>query len=660
MGIYNCRECIEKDINNVNELIINNKLFSSESQQNPNLTSREESLKEIKEIEKEKNEINNETRKKLLKINKNPSQENQINYNNLEKEEKENNTLLKNESNKINDINNEINSNKTMEKESKVDIENNKIITGKNDDMKKISDQMEKQKIIELQNEQILAQQKIIEQYEQQKLLYEKQQLELEQAQLKIKEQQSQLDDDLEPKDTDIILQEEEKRNNQEKEKNNQEHEINNQPQVINNNQNVSRENPQNKLIYQISPNKEKSPLKTSPNIKNIEISKKQNVENKQVSNLSPQQYIMNSQQKEPLIDQEKTEEEELQMEFSQDAQRQQINQGIMQQDDREEIRSYERDELKDETNDYHHYQSQKFKIETYEPVEQEVKNENSDNFYEDDNETEKKNSYKNEDISNKKEIKLEPEDNVNLKRKIIPQQIYNNNLRNKKKSGPEDSGKKKVNFKNRSSVEKDKKLLKIKNVKESGPKDSKRRDQQEEDENDDDGEDEDEDEDDEEISDHQELQNQRQEKAFKNNKGINLEKQYYVYNNPIVGAIGNAILNQENYNVNVNINNQNNFINPAIGQFNQNIYQNRNYIPSNLSLKPKFLPPKIVDINNPGAYNEGNNNLQNIAYAANQINNGIQSYGNNVNLGPYLNGVNTINFAMANQPLIYQNNNQV
>jgi len=369
----------------------------------------------------------------------------------------------------------------------------------------------------------------------------------------------------------------------------------------------------------------------------------------------------MNSQQKERLIDQEKTEEEELQMEFSQDAQRQQINQEYNQQDDREEIKSYERDELKDGSNDFYHYQSQKFKIETYEPIEQDGKNENSDNFYEDDNETEKKNISKNEDFSIKKEIKFEPEDNVNLKRQKIPQQIYNNNLRNRKKSGPEDNSKKKVNLKNKSSVEKvrkNMKILKIKNVNESGPKDSKRREQQkeDEDENDDEGEEED----DEEISDHQESQNQIQEKAFKNNIGINLEKQYYVYNNPIVGTIGNDILNQENYNVNLNINSQNNFINPAIGQFNKNLYQNRNYFPSNIGLNPQLFPQKIVDINNQGAYNEGKNNIQNIAYADNQINNGIQSYGNNVNLGPYLNGVNPINFSMSNQPFIYQNNNQV
>ena len=149
MGIYNCRECIEKDINTSNELIVNNKLFSNYSQQNPNLTSREESLKEIKEFENEKNEINNEESPKF------PNDENQKNYYNLKKEEKENNILLKNELNKINDINNEIASNKTMEKEFKEDFENNKNVTEKNDDMKKNSDQMEKQKIIELQNDQI-------------------------------------------------------------------------------------------------------------------------------------------------------------------------------------------------------------------------------------------------------------------------------------------------------------------------------------------------------------------------------------------------------------------------------------------------------------------------------------------------------------------------
>ena len=60
MGNFNCIECIKRDVNNKNELIISNR-YSHEFNQDNSLDSRNEKLK-INDLEKEKR-INNKEEK---------------------------------------------------------------------------------------------------------------------------------------------------------------------------------------------------------------------------------------------------------------------------------------------------------------------------------------------------------------------------------------------------------------------------------------------------------------------------------------------------------------------------------------------------------------------------------------------------------------------
>ena len=207
MGNYNCRECLDKDITSINELLINNK-ENSNINNNKEIArnSRTERLKSIqlKKVNKDNNnnkkEMNNDQNSLLNKM-KNENNIYQIKYNDLIKEERDNNILLKKELNKINNIkitnSPEQKLNQVDEKETSAHNQNNNL--NKNDigNLKKRSNSEmnsnEQQKLIELQKEQILAQQKIIEQYKKQQLLYEQQQLQLQKAKSKIKEQQNQL-----------------------------------------------------------------------------------------------------------------------------------------------------------------------------------------------------------------------------------------------------------------------------------------------------------------------------------------------------------------------------------------------------------------------------------------------------------------------------------
>ena len=235
MGNYNCRGCIERDINNTSELLINNKVFSNET--NEECNTRNERLKSFKSNEKEKenNNIQNvETdisvgKKELIKKMKNKNETNQYSLNDLKKEERENNILLKNELDKIKDIGaNSNRNNETLdikkENENNINNEIKNEISNKEDykldnNQKKESENiinkesLEQQKIIENQKETILEQQKIIEQYKQQQLLYEQQQMQLQEAQLKIKEQQNQLEN-LEPQN-DIVINKQQQLNNE-------------------------------------------------------------------------------------------------------------------------------------------------------------------------------------------------------------------------------------------------------------------------------------------------------------------------------------------------------------------------------------------------------------------------------------------------------------
>ena len=121
MGNYNCKECVERDINSINELIINNRFTSSKKNQDDTKNLKDEKLRETnpndQERDTENNIINNiETdvsirRNALLKKKK---KNEDSNYNNsIRSKKQENNDLLPNEMNNINDP--EMNQNKNNE-----------------------------------------------------------------------------------------------------------------------------------------------------------------------------------------------------------------------------------------------------------------------------------------------------------------------------------------------------------------------------------------------------------------------------------------------------------------------------------------------------------------------------------------------------------------
>ena len=165
MGNYNCQECVDKEVNIINELLLDNKLFPNSpiDQDNPNVShaSRIRNLRASKEDLKRVIESTNLS-------------EEQKNY--VQKIIKEN-------------------SNDFFESPGKNTI---KLRIGQNknhgENINNINENdisQEQQKIIESQKEQILAQQKIIEEYKKQQFL-------LEQKQNKLKEEEKNLKKEIE------------------------------------------------------------------------------------------------------------------------------------------------------------------------------------------------------------------------------------------------------------------------------------------------------------------------------------------------------------------------------------------------------------------------------------------------------------------------------
>ena len=148
MGNYNCKDCLEKNASSINEMLINTELFRNESDQDITRNTRSDRLKILKSTNTSQN---NE------KINV------EKNINKLRKEERDNNILLKNELNKIKDI----------------DIE-----------VQKINNSNEVNKLIEKQRKKILEQKKIIDEYKTKESLFEKQKEEKEQKQKMIRQKQ--------------------------------------------------------------------------------------------------------------------------------------------------------------------------------------------------------------------------------------------------------------------------------------------------------------------------------------------------------------------------------------------------------------------------------------------------------------------------------------
>ena len=645
MGSYNCKECIERDINNANELLINKAFFSSDL--NNEYNPRDERLKLEKESENNavnNLEINSSLRQKLLlKKSNNENEKNQNYLNYLQKEERENNILLKNELNKIKNINN-IESNNSVKNNEDIKENESKEENHENNDIKNeliISEEIskEQQKKINQQKEQILNQQKLIEQYEQQQLYYEQQKLQLQEAQLKIQQQLSELQGPESP-DFDAHSQ-------------NQEKIVEYSPKFIQN----KTPNHQQVQSAKTSP----SPILKKINLNQQledkiqdQIQEKDNEIEKQKVGLNPnnQESGQTDEQEKENQDEdnqrENGHEEDNQEEDNQDEDNQEEdnqnedNQG-------EEIYGYEKvddlDEIDDKDANYYH--SQKFKIETYEPIEQGTKNENSDNYDISEN-YENENINKGKDIHSKKEKNLEPEDNLQLeKRKPMILKTNNKNksfyeLIKKREDGPKDSGKKNVDFKDKETFKKEREknrefLLKMK-IREEGPRDSKKK-----------------------LKEYQKENNENEDqdgnKPIISNQPAAYIGQKNNISNPIDGSISKVILNNNNYNTGIN---QNNFNNNANFQTNYNfvnngiisslqlpqqyINQNNIYIPQEMDLNQQ-----IIDSQNLEIYNVGDN----------EIKNEMQQYRNAATFGPYINEIDQFNVAMSADPVIHHNDNK-
>lgn len=565
MGNYNCRECIEKDLSNAKELIINNKIVSSGNESNQEANNSRTDLlnalksNDLKEVKQEKlngnNIINNANKDKsivkkvLLKKEKNENSK--INsMNKIKKEERENNILLRAELEKINDINDmEIVSNKNNGEENE-----------KNKDINNIA--QEQQKLIELQKEQILSQQKIIEQ----------QQMQLKEAQLKIQEKKAQLL--------------------------NQKIEINN-----NNNDNVST-----KEVPETNNKNEDEILAYNEEMQNQE-------QNGQNANEQFEYY------------------ENIQMNQSYNQEMYPI----------EDIKNYEKiDNFDDiEDRDMHPYQSQKFKIETYEPIEEGNGNETYD-VNDNDNYNDFENKNSNEERYIKREKNLAPKDTMkNLKSKSISKIIKSKVILeeiNRKENGPKDSsGKKNININFRGTFEGKKEsneeLMQKDRIKEYSPRDIESK-----------------------VEDNNKKPKNKKTKKNKNKIGeeyiilkgdINYVNDQENHNyNPISMKVSNTVLNNELYDES-DIKNQNKFNSQSklenyitnqiipISNFNEinqiNVYDS----PEEQNESPRFN--EIVETQNQPIYNEDNN---------------IQSILHEVNLGNY---INQNNESVPNE--IYSNN---
>ena len=667
MGHYNCRECIERDRSSINELLINNNYFPNNSNQKK--VNKEVILDLEKNFNKENKEnkdnidnckTNDSVRQKLLyKKNNNTNEKGQNQYNNMQKEERENNILLKNELNKIKNLNNieEISSVKNNEeiKENELNEENNENIDVKKEQQIEEDITKKQQELIEEQKETILNQQKIIEQYEQQN--YEQQQLKLQEAQLKLKEQQLQLKlKELEFQGLDTDSKKQEKN-------------------LKKSSSNIKLKSPQQKL--NISSNKS-SPRKKIIKINFNQPEPPQLKENNlaQIKFKDEDKQRIDGQQEELGINKEEENEKDNKVYDNHEEENQedenQVFEGYVKVDDLDEI----------EDRDPNYCHSLKFKIETYEPIEQDQKNENSENDDIGEN-TEKENSLKNKEINSKREENLEPLDNPNTEERIrvISKSKSNNNkdfyeIIKKREEGPKDSSNKIANFQFRGTFRKEREknrefLQKIKKRK-SGPKDSKKK-----------------------VKKNNKNYNKcnlnefqyhkkkyyprdkKREEPLNSDCGNNAEigyiKQYNnIITNPIASAINNEVLNNDNYDTEINLNNYN-VNNNIISNNNNKNYQtkyfvNNNNIPS-VEFPQRFLYPndnnvfvrqdmdvepqgespkfnKIVETQNMGNFNEANENgeIQ-------------QQYRESDKYGPYVDQMDGFNFTMSSDPIIYHNN---
>ena len=416
-------------------------------------------------------------------------------------------------------------------------------------------------KIIESQKEKIIAQEKLIEEYKYKQNLLEKWQEQLEQTQTKIREQQSLLNlQGIENNKTYMI------------------------PYITQNDEDI-----ENNEIIKTSPTdmtgfkKKLMPSKSTPK---LQIG---------VRNIKNDYNFLNLDKFERTL--------ETKSNFN--------NERIYQNDEGqiEENDNYERvDDFDEEDDDKinQQRQSQRFKIETYEPIEVGNKNENDEII---------KDYKKNENLF------LEPRDSTKLNQKkgSIPKSNYNKkntkkiyDKMNKRDKGPRDSGNSGIKINFRGTFE-NKNMNNI-NI---GPRDSKRKNDNE----------------------------------FNYNMD-NIEIPYIIDNNDVIGKNKIKNNNDDDEVKEVLIEQQEQFNNE---QKNMNIFKNNNniYIPNDYFFNQQQESPKFNS-----RYNESmNSSMQNEENI--EMKTEIGKYRNAETYGPYLNEADDINVVISADHINYNRDNQ-
>ncbi len=416
-------------------------------------------------------------------------------------------------------------------------------------------------KIIESQKEKIIAQEKLIEEYKYKQNLLEKWQEQLEQTQTKIREQQSLLNlQGIENNKTYMI------------------------PYITQNDEDI-----ENNEIIKTSPTdmtgykKKLMPSKSTPK---LQIG---------VRNIKNDYNFLNLDKFERTL--------ETKSNFN--------NERIYQNDEGqiEENDNYERvDDFDEEDDDKinQQRQSQRFKIETYEPIEVGNKNENDEII---------------KDYKINENLFLEPRDSTKLNQKkgSIPKSNYNKkntkkiyDKMNKRDKGPRDSGNSGIKINFRGTFE-NKNMNNI-NI---GPRDSKRKNDNE----------------------------------FNYNMD-NIEIPYIIDNNDVIGKNKIKNNNDDDEVKEVLIEQQEQFNNE---QKNMNIFKNNNniYIPNDYFFNQQQESPKFNS-----RYNESmNSSMQNEENI--EMKTEIGKYRNAETYGPYLNEANDINVVISADHINYNRDNQ-
>ena len=553
MGNYNCKECLDKDYSVMNEMLLNTSSYNKETNQENLRNTRSERIKVLKTNNSDKEIINLEENNQSSKVSsqspitKTKKQKN-FSHNILRKEEKDNNILLKNELNKIKEMNN-----------VSKNLNQKKLTNNKNQD--------DFNKIIESQRKQIIAQEKIIAEYKNKQSLLEEQKKILEQTQKKIQEQQFLLNEQyIENKKTYMVHPPfpYEGENN---------FKYGGAPEIKTSQTDMINSNSKQKIVVSKSTPK----LKIKTGKKNLNQNYNNNINNINMNIPDIKKFERTQVIKPNFINFNKIMKEK---ENEHPEKWEENNENQIEEND-----NYERvddNDLEEENKilRYSHPQSKRFKIETYEPIEPGNKNENDEVI----------NNINN--LFENKDIILEPRDStkLSLRKAVIPKSnLPEKNInkeryskKKKKESGPKDNNQAQtginINFRgtfeneniNKKSIKKND-IEHIMNFNQLGPRDSRR----------------------------------KEEIEF----SYNLKKENNKNNNNIPFILSNEDIIRQNLNNNFN-ENDNEEINEVLiqqqEQFNnENLFQNNNIyfsneynINNNQQESPKFNSKYNEDIN--------------------------------------------------------------